>query len=244
MSCNNAEMRGGGATSYRHLFHARTAAGGNKALTVYGLQNLEKTPMFNPVCQGVGNGEPVLATPTTGAIPNGLWFNGVTVQDIEDKNEEGQEPDMAGVSNVNDGLTAEMTGGGTASGYRNLFHSRTVAPPSNSNLTVYGLKHVENSPMFNPMSKSQGPVATPSSGLTPSGLYYIKAEKAGQEGGGMASSFRHMWYSQSLINNALLSRNADKINQSPMFQPLDMNATIPTVNSGIIPNGLYLSGMK
>ena len=60
-----------------------------------------------------------------------------------------------------------------------------------------------------------------------------------QKGG--SSDFTHSFYAQTVVGGpaALTKHTLDNIDKSPMFNPLSTNTAFPTINTGIIPNGLY-----
>ena len=70
----------------------------------------------------------------------------------------------------------------------------------------------------------------------------IKNNQNEQQGG--SSSWMNNWYSQSVVqgNHALSKWTLERIDNSPMFNPLKLGTEIPTPTSGIIPEGLWLAG--
>lgn len=73
-----------------------------------------------------------------------------------------------------------------------------------------------------------------------------RCSKRKQQKGGV-SDWMHSFYSQGVVGGpAALSRAMlQNIDQAPMFNPLSDNTVLPTgPSTGIIPNGLYLAGMK
>lgn len=58
--------------------------------------------------------------------------------------------------------------GGASTDYAALFHSSSVDP---SQLSRYTLQHIDQSPMFNPLSTGTT-IPTPTSGIVPTGAYY------------------------------------------------------------------------
>ena len=67
-SKRNQYQRGGGS-DFSQLFYAQTVQGGPAALSQHTLDNIDKSPMFNPL-----EADTVFPTGTTGVLPNGLYF--------------------------------------------------------------------------------------------------------------------------------------------------------------------------
>jgi hypothetical protein len=65
--------------------------------------------------------------------------------------------------------------------------------------------------------------------------------------GGDSSAYSSVFYAQGAVGGpAAISRaTLSGINNAPMFNPFNQNASIPTLPStGIVPNGAYLMSMK
>jgi hypothetical protein len=59
----------GGSSDFSQSFYAQTMKGGPAALSNYTLSRIENAPMFNPL-----SGNSVFPTPSSGVVPNGLYF--------------------------------------------------------------------------------------------------------------------------------------------------------------------------
>lgn len=69
------QQRGGGGSSYKGLYYAWGAD--NCALTRYGMERIDQSPMFNPFG---AKGDQRLATPSTGIVPVGAYYHDMARQ--------------------------------------------------------------------------------------------------------------------------------------------------------------------
>lgn len=67
-SCNNKQSQKGG--NWMQSFHAQTAVGGPAAISHATLQHINSAPMFNPLTPNTT----IPTGPSTGIIPNGMYF--------------------------------------------------------------------------------------------------------------------------------------------------------------------------
>jgi len=68
-----------------------------------------------------------------------------------------------------------------------------------------------------------------------------KDKKPKKQKGGSGTDFAHLWYSSTPTNIQTLSKyTAERIDGSPMFNPLRPGMQVPTPTSGVIPTGVHL----